>query len=218
MEKQDTENELTTKLHNQEITPFQLIPVFMASTNNADATHTVVAQTAQWIQSVVIGCNFCPFAAKAMLRKSIRYVVWPEANLENSLEKLAEELRFLDHTEDIETTFIIFPNHFTDFEEYLDLVDLAEQLASDLDYDGVYQIASFHPDYCFADADADDPANYTNRSLYPMLHLLREDSVTQAVDHFPDPEGIPGRNIAFAKGKGLQYMQMLRAACLDISA
>ena len=177
--------------------------------------NTAIAQTARWIESVVVGCNFCPFAAKALLKKSIRYVVWPDATLENSLEKLMEEMRYLDRTDEIETTLIIFPNHFADFEEYLDLVDLAENLAADQGYEGVYQIASFHPDYCFADADADDPANYTNRSIHPMLHILREDSVTLAVDNFPDAEGIPERNIAFAQGKGLAYMQGLRAACVE---
>ena len=176
---------------------------------------TIIAQTAQWINSVVIGCNFCPFAAKAMLRKSIRYVVLPEATVEGSLEAVIAEFRHLDRTEDIETTLIIFPNHFADFEEYLDLVGLAEDLAEDQGYEGIYQIASFHPQYCFAGADDHDPANYTNRSPYPMLHLLREDSVSKAVDHFIDPEGIPERNIAFAQEKGLKYMQMLRAACLE---
>jgi hypothetical protein len=178
---------------------------------------TIIAQTTQWINSVVIGCNFCPFAAKAVLRKSIRYVVFPEATLESSLEAVMAELRYLDRTEDIETTLIIFPNHFADFEEYLDLADLAEDLSVEQGYEGVYQIASFHPDYCFAEAEADDPANYTNRSPYPMLHLLREDSVSKAVDHFIDPEGIPERNIAFAQEKGLKYMQMLRAACLEVA-
>ncbi|MBK9336007.1 MAG: DUF1415 domain-containing protein [Lewinellaceae bacterium] len=174
----------------------------------------VITQTTNWIKSVVIGCNFCPFAAKAMLRKSIRYVVLPEATLESSLEAFLEELQYLDRTDDIETTLVIFPNHFADFDEYLDLVEVAETLASDQGYDGIYQVASFHPDYCFADSDNDDPANYTNRSIYPMLHILREDSITKVLENFPDPEGIPQRNIAFAQHKGLAYMQLLRAACI----
>ena len=175
---------------------------------------TVITQTVNWIKSVVIGCNFCPFAAKAMLRKSIRYVVLPEVTLESSLEAFVEELRYLDRTDDIETTLVIFPNHFADFEQYLDLVELAEALAADQGYDGIYQVASFHPDYCFADSDNDDPANYTNRSIYPMLHILREDSITNVLENFPDPEGIPQRNIDFAQRKGLAYMQVLRAACI----
>jgi len=176
----------------------------------------VIAQTTQWINSVVIGCNFCPFAAKAVLRKSIRYVVLQETTLESALEILVDELNFLDRTEDIETSLLIFPKHFSDFEDYLDLVELAENLSIEQGYEGVYQIASFHPDYCFEGADADDPANYTNRSPYPMLHLLREDSISKALDHYIDPEGIPERNIAFAQEKGLKYMQLLRAACFEI--
>lgn len=176
---------------------------------------TVITQTENWIKSVVIGCNFCPFAAKAVQLKSIRYLVLPDANMEKALEAFFEELRYLDKTENIETTLLIFPNNFADFEEYLDLVTLAEHLSRDYDYEGVYQVASFHPDYCFEDALPDDPANYTNRSLYPMLHLLREDSITRAIEHYPDPEGIPQRNIDFAREKGLKYMELLRAACLE---
>lgn len=178
---------------------------------------TIITQTTQWIKSVVIGCNFCPFAAKAMAQKSIRYVVLPDTTLENSLETLVEELRFLDRSIDIETTLLIFPNQYADFEEYLDLVDLAEALSEEQGYEGVYQIASFHPEYCFDGADNDDPANYTNRSPYPMLHLLREDSVSKVLEHYIDPEGIPERNIAFAQEKGLKHMRSLLGACFLIT-
>jgi len=177
---------------------------------------SVIAQTTQWINSVVIGCNFCPFAAKAMLRKSIRYVVLPDITLESALEAVVEELRYLDRSVDIETTLVIFPNQFSNFEDYLDLAELAEDLSVEQGYEGIYQIASFHPDYRFEGAKDNDPANYTNRSPYPMLHILREDSITKALDHYIDPEGIPERNIAFAQEKGLLYMQVLRAACLEI--
>lgn len=171
----------------------------------------------QWINSVVIGCNFCPFAAKAMLRKSIRYVVLEDVTLESTLEALVQELHHLDTVEDIETSLLIFPGQFADFGAYLNMIDLAEQLSADQGYDGVYQIASFHPAYCFAGSTDDDPANYTNRSPYPMLHILREASITRAVDNYPDPEGIPERNIAFSQNKGLEYMKLLQAACLKVS-
>jgi uncharacterized protein len=172
-----------------------------------------ITQTQNWIKSVVIGCNFCPFAAKALLKESIRYVILDSENIEKIMASLTSELQFLDENDSIETTFIIFPNHFQDFEQYLDLVELAEDLNAEEEYEGIYQVASFHPDYCFAGADADDAANYTNRSVYPMLHLLREESITKALEHYQDPEGIPERNIAFSQEKGLKYMQMLRAAC-----
>lgn len=175
----------------------------------------VIDQTIDWIKSVVIGCNFCPFAAKAMLQKSIRYVVLEEATKESTLASLLDELQYLDTHDDIETTLIITPNHFSDFASYLTLVSAAEKTASRQGYDGIYQIASFHPEYRFADSTTDDPANYTNRSIYPMLHLIREESITQALKHYKDPEGIPQRNVDYARERGLKYMEMLRAACIS---
>jgi uncharacterized protein len=175
---------------------------------------TAIAQTQNWIKSVVIDCNFCPFAAKALLKQSIRYVVLESENIAKILESLLDEFTFLDENEEIETTFIIFPHHFKEFEQYLDLVELAEDLNVEEDYEGIYQIASFHPEYCFAGADAEDAANYTNRSVYPMLHILREDSITKALEHFQDAAGIPERNITYAQEKGVKYMAALRAACL----
>lgn len=174
----------------------------------------VIQQTNNWIKSVVIDCNFCPFAAKAMFNKSIRYVVKSNVTMKESLAALKLELEELETKTDIETSFIIFENDFSDFDDYLDLVKKAEKLLTKEDYDGIYQIASFHPDYCFAGADEDDAANYTNRSIYPMLHILREDSLTKAISLFPNPEEIPHKNIDFARQKGLQYMQLLRSACL----
>jgi hypothetical protein len=174
----------------------------------------IIAHTTAWIKSVVIGCNFCPFAAKAMSQKSIRYMVVQDATKENTLSCLNEEIHYLDEHEEIETTLIILPHHFKDFTSYLSLVAAAEKATSRQGYDGVYQIASFHPEYIFADATPDDPANYTNRSIYPMLHILREESITQALKHYVDPERIPQRNVEFSRERGLQYMQMLWAACL----
>ena len=93
---------------------------------------------------------------------------------------------------------------------YLDLVEMAEDLIEEEDYEGVYQVASFHPDYLFAGSDSEDPANYTNRSPYPMLHLLREESIEKALEHYSgDPDEIPERNIRFAREKGLAYMKRL---------
>jgi hypothetical protein len=175
----------------------------------------IIEQTQKWIKSVVIDLNFCPFAAKALLKKSIHYSVLSNAHLKISLETLIKELHYLDNNEEIETTFIIFPNEYTDFKEYLDLVDMAQELLEDEGYEGVYQLASFHPDYCFEGAEKNDPANYTNRSVYPMLHLLREESITKALALYKNPELIPEHNIKLAREKGLHYMQMLRAACLN---
>ena len=173
----------------------------------------VIAETIAWIQSIVIDCHFCPFAAKAMADKSVHFVVLEEPSEKLTLGSLLEQLRFLDEAVDVETTFLIFPNHFAEFPSYLELVALAEKVVTRNHYDGIYQIASFHPEYCFAGSDADDPANYTNRSIYPMLHILRESSITHALQHFLHPKLIPQRNIDFAREKGLVYMKQLREAC-----
>ncbi len=175
----------------------------------------IIQQTINWIKMVVIGCNFCPFASKAMLQKSIRYVVHEDAEVANTLEVFSDELKHLDKEDSTETTLIILSEGFDDFENYLDLVRGAERLNRKSGYDGVYQVASFHPDYRFEGSDETDPANYTNRSIYPMLHILREESVSQAVDNFPDAENIPFRNIEFARRQGLEQMKLLRALCFN---
>jgi hypothetical protein len=180
--------------------------------NQTDST--IIEQTNNWIKSVVIDCNFCPFAAKALLKKSIRYIIKSSVTVDESLNSLKDELNYLEKDTDIETSFIIFENDYIDFDSYLDLVKKAERLLTKEDFDGIYQIASFHPDYCFAGADENDAANYTNRSIYPMLHILREESLTKALSLYPNPEEIPQHNIVFARQKGLKYMQLLRAACL----
>lgn len=178
-------------------------------------THeTIIAHTTNWIKTVVSGCNFCPFAAKAMADKTIAYTVLFNATEAKAMEAFSKELQKLDEEAGIETSFLIFPHAFENFEDYLNIVELAEQWLEEEDYEGIYQVASFHPMYCFAGSNENDAANYTNRSPYPMLHLLRESSVSKAVDSFPDINSIPDKNIAFARQKGLAYMQLLRAACM----
>jgi hypothetical protein len=174
----------------------------------------IIEQTTNWIKSVVIDCNFCPFAARSVMKKTIRYIIKTEVDMNASLTALKDELDYLETDTEIETSFIIFANDFKNFDDYLDLVKKAERLLIKENFDGVYQIASFHPDYCFAGANEDDAANYTNRSIYPMLHILREESLTKALSLYPNPELIPQHNINFARQKGLQYMQMLRSACM----
>ena len=174
----------------------------------------IITETNNWIKSVVIGCNFCPFAAKAMQMKSIRYVVLPEGSIQETLTTLMKECIYLDKNEATETTIMILPTNFSNFNDYLDLIDKAEQLIAKEDYEGIYQLASFHPFYCFEGAPKDDAANYTNRSPYPMLQILREESVTKALENFPDPDSIPENNIEYARQKGLHYMEVLRAKCM----
>lgn len=174
----------------------------------------IIEHTINWIKNMVIDLNFCPFAAKAMQKKSIRYVVMQDATARKCLEEFATELKFLDDHSDHETTLIILPNDFKTFDSYLGLIEKAEAFISKNNYEGIYQLASFHPKYCFAGSINTDAANYTNRSPYPMLHILREASITKSLRGFPHPEKIPERNIAFAREKGLKCMQLLRAACM----
>jgi uncharacterized protein len=172
-------------------------------------------QTLTWIEKVVVGFNFCPFAARELKQQTIRVEVEHGTTQEAVLICLARELEQLDANPGVETTLIVLAEGFASFDQYLDLVDLCERFLTERDKEGVYQIASFHPDYQFAGAPADDPANYTNRSLYPMLHLLREESISRAVDRFPNPGNIPERNMEFARAKGLAFMQQARAACRE---
>ena len=169
----------------------------------------IIQQTKNWINSVVIGCNFCPFAAKEMKQDTIRYSVEPSSDLLICLETFIKECKLLDDDSSIETTLLILPNATPAFDDYLQLVDLAEKLITEQDYEGIYQVASFHPQYLFAGSTEKDASNYTNRSIYPMLHLLREESVEKALEKYPDPEGIPERNIKFAEEKGIEYMKKL---------
>jgi len=179
-----------------------------------DRADQIISQTKKWITDVVIGCNFCPFAAREVKRGRVHYQVEPATELSVCLESFLKECIRLDNEETIETTLLIFPNAFHSFDDYLDLVDLAEKLITKEGYEGIYQVASFHPLYRFLGTAADDAANYTNRSIYPMLHLLREESIEKALQRYPDPEQIPERNILFAREKGAAYMKMLRDACL----
>ncbi len=176
-------------------------------------SETIIHQTQNWIKSVVIDLNFCPFAAKALLQKTINYAVVTNENVNLVLECLHTEFAKLDTNPLIETSFIITPLIFNNFDDYLDLVNDANDLLQKLNYEGIYQVASFHPNYCFEDSNDDDAANYTNRSPYPMLHILREDSITKALSTYPHAHLIPENNINLSRQKGLQYMQTLKAAC-----
>ena len=169
----------------------------------------IIDTTKSWIEKVVIGLNFCPFAAMPFKVGSIRYVIADGKGLQSALEQFARELMFLDDNQTTSTTLIIFPNDFGDFYKYLELVDLSEQLLEKEGYEGVYQIASFHPKYLFAGTKDSDPSNYTNRSPYPMLHLLREESLEQAIEKHVNAELIPEKNIQKANELGVDYFKNL---------
>ncbi|MFW2371493.1 MAG: DUF1415 domain-containing protein [Gammaproteobacteria bacterium] len=181
--------------------------------HNIQTTSDVIEQTQCWIKKVVIGLNFCPFAKREFDRGTIRYAMIDANRLDNGLQALIDECILLDRDENIETSLLVFQNALADFYSFLDFVDQANALMADQGYQGIYQLASFHPDYCFEGETDQDPANFTNRSPYPMLHLIRETSIEQALQHYPDPELIPERNIELARSKGLATMRQLLDSC-----
>ncbi len=170
----------------------------MSDTTSPAAATAVVAETSAWLERVVIGLGLCPFAKAVHVKQQIRYRVTDVSAPSDLLAVLADELRALADADPelVDTTLLIHPHVLGSFLDYNDFLTDADDKLNELELDGELQIASFHPDYCFAGADADDPANYTNRSPYPMLHLLREASVSRAVASFPDPGTIFERNIA----------------------
>jgi uncharacterized protein len=149
-----------------------------------------VADVIRWVESVVIGLHLCPFARAAL--PATRVIAVPPGA--RALDVVLDEAAHLDTERVTATTLVVVPEGLADFEDYLDALAEIEGLLSAAGYDGILQIASFHPDYVFADAEPDDPANGTNRSPWPVFHLLREADVSAAVDRHPDPAGIPARN------------------------
>jgi len=173
----------------------------------------VLQHTQNWVDQVIVKLNLCPFAKPVVDSGRIRYHLADGNDLEEALHQLIEQCQYLDQHAEIETELVVYPNGFEDFYDFLDLVDLANQLLVEQNYEGVYQLANFHPDYCFDGELPSDPANYTNRSPYPMLHLIREASLEQALASYPDPEQIPERNIKLTREMGLQAMQQALEAC-----
>ena len=174
-----------------------------------------INHTQNWISSVIIAHLFCPFAKREFDAGRLHYAVIERADLETQLAGIIEQCAALDHDLGRETSFVIFPDSLSEFDTYLDLLELANALLKDEGYEGIYQFASFHPKYRFDGAAEDDPSNYTNRSPYPMIHILREASVETALKRFPNPENIPARNIRVTQDLGLQAVKALLDACYE---
>lgn len=168
----------------------------------------------RWLETVVIDLNLCPFAKRELIKNRIRFTVTEANNEALLLESLQTELELLNDSADIETTLLIHPHVLQDFYDYNDFLNLADECLVIMQLDGIYQIASFHPDYQFSDTAVDDVENYSNRSPYPMLHILREDSLEQAITSHPDTLQIPEDNIARLQALGLPKIQALLNSCL----
>lgn len=158
---------------------------------------TIIAETQDWLEKAVIGLNLCPFAKAVHVKKQIRYVVSAATTEQALLEELLAELRHLQDTdaEVLDTTLLIHPYVLTDFLDFNDFLDTVDMAVAEPEFDDAFQVASLHPRYQFAGTEVDDIENYTNRSPYPTLHLLREASVDRAVEAFPDADHIPDTNI-----------------------
>ena len=158
----------------------------------------VVAATTTWLERAVVGLNLCPFAKAVHVKRQIRYVVSDATTPEALADDLVRELEFLAeaNADTIDTTLLIHPNVLQDFLDFNDFLDVADGIVEELELDGVLQVASFHPQFQFENTELDDITNYTNRSPYPTLHLLREDSVERAVAAFPEELEIASTNIS----------------------
>lgn len=163
-----------------------------------------------WLTQVVIGLNLCPFANQPLQNQAVRLSVSHASRDEDLLADLQLEMERMDKTPttQLETTLLIITDHLQNFADYNDFLDAVDWLIEQKQWLGVYQVASFHPEYCFAGTRPEDNENLTNRAPYPILHILREDSLAQAIDHYPEVEQIPNRNIE--KMDGLQEADILR--------
>jgi hypothetical protein len=168
-----------------------------------------------WLQRVVIDLNLCPFARRELALGRIRFCVSAARTRRDLLADLLEELLRLDASPDIETTLLIHPGVLREFAAFNQFLSAAEDALDEAGLTGQMQIASFHPDYRFVATGPDDAGNYTNRSPYPILHLLRESSVTRAVAQHPDTGQIPLRNVALLEDLGSERMRALWQSCFS---
>lgn len=178
-----------------------------------DATQVKNA-TLNWITRTVVGLNLCPFAKRELDNERIKIIVSSASNAEAVLEELLREIEHLDDHPEIETSLLVTPNTLLDFFDYNDFLESANLLLEKFNFEGVFQIASFHPDYQFSDTSFDDAENYTNRSPYPMLHILREESLERAIQQHPDIDSIPIRNIAHMEKLGAEKMRAQLEDCM----
>ncbi|MGH1462863.1 MAG: DUF1415 domain-containing protein [Neptuniibacter sp.] len=160
--------------------------------------------TQEWVESMVVGLNLCPFAAPEVRNNAIRYVASHSDKLEVAVEDFLAELDLLQKTEEeaISTTLLTFTQVAVDFDMFLDLLDMCQRLLEQAGLEGVFQLASFHPDYCFEGVEPDDLSNWTNRAPFPTIHIIREGQMSRVLTHYKKPEEIPERNMALMESLG----------------
>ena len=168
-----------------------------------------------WVETLVVGMNLCPFAKREMVKNRVRFATTKSTTQEQLLVALQAELELLNSDPSVETTLLIHANVLQDFQDYNRFLGYADSLLVEMELEGIYQIASFHPDYQFDDTMPDDAENYTNRSPYPMLHLIREASLERVIADYPEVDQIPARNIALMNELGHDKLQALLRSCLN---
>jgi uncharacterized protein len=162
-----------------------------------------------WLETFVVGLNLCPFARPYLNTDQLRINVCEATSLEEIRHAFLSELDLLQRSAEAEaaTSLLVMPNALADFGQYLDFLDAAQGLLESCALDGVFQLASFHPHYCFEGESPDAEGNYTNRAPYPVIHLLRENMLTRVLADFPDPETIPQKNVEAMERIGLEELQ-----------
>jgi len=168
-----------------------------------------------WVESFVIDMNLCPFAKPELVNNRVRFAVTEAISEAQLLAALQTELELLDNNPLVETTLLIHAQLLQDLSDYNQFLDHADRLLQQMNLEGVYQIASFHPDYRFDGTDAEDAANYTNRSPYPLLHIIREASLERAIANFARVDQIPRRNIAHMNKLGQTRLAGLWQTCFS---
>jgi len=176
----------------------------MTNTQRCDAD---ILKTQQWLEEIIIGLNFCPFAKKEFVNSTIHYQLCDAKKIAPALDELTKQFEKLVLQPEIETTLLIFNHGFKGFEGYLDLLDYSNDLLIELGFEGIFQLASFHPDYYFEGEAFDDASNYTNRSPLPTIHLIREASMEKVLSVYKNPDKIPENNIMLAQDKGAEFFK-----------
>ena len=173
----------------------------------------IIKPVQHWVETMVIGLNLCPFAKRELVKNRVRFRVTESNTEEQLLSALQTELELLEKNPAIETTLLIHPMVLRNFFDYNQFLNSADSLLVRMKMEGIFQIASFHPDYQFGGIEFDDVENYTNRSPYPVLHLIREESLECVIADYPDHERISERNIQLLKSLGQNKMQDLLQSC-----
>lgn len=176
----------------------------------------VVAAVSQWVDTLVVGMNLCPFAKRELVKDRVRFISTEVTTEEALLVLLQAELELLNSDPSIETTLLIHPEVLQDFYDFNDFLYFTDRLLVEMDLEGIYQIANFHPNYQFGGTEPEDAENYTNRSPYPVLHLIREESLEKAIANHPDVDAIPDRNIALMNELGKDKLQALFQSFLSV--